>query len=298
MAPAPQPQVVQLPPEQMIVTRPTTNFASASVQETSTETSSETSTSESQPQKTSFWRKMNPTHWFGSSSAEKKSSPKTTDENVTPLPNPSAEPEKPIAIVQPAPDLKPEPEKSAPPQIVTAPVLPTPTFARYNYLSPRKPRAGDRTAARGAFTKAQVYEQAGDWPNVLQWYAQAVQYDPSWFEAQYNLGVVAYQLRDYRESLAAYETALAIQPDSTDARYNFALALTAAGYIPDAVAELKKLVAANPEEVRNHLTLGNLYAQQLHDNADARTEYLKVLALAPNHEQASNIRFWLSANPP
>jgi hypothetical protein len=49
--------------------------------------------------------------------------------------------------------------------------------------------------------------------------------------------------------------------------------------------------------VRNHLTLGNLYAQQLHEISSARPEYLKVLELDPNHEQASNIRFWLSANP-
>ena len=36
--------------------------------------------------------------------------------------------------------------------------------------------------------------------------------------------------------------ALAIQPDSADARYNFALALKAAGYAVDAVNELKKIL--------------------------------------------------------
>jgi tetratricopeptide (TPR) repeat protein len=294
--PALKPQVVQLPPEQIIVTKPAINKTSAPVQEMAAIAPAETP-AEPEPQKIGFWHKINPTHWFNSTSADKNSSPKPIDENVTPLPGADASTEKPIAIIQPVPDYKPAPEKTLPPQIVAAPVSIAPTFARYNYLSPRKPRAGDRTAARGAFTKAQVYEQAGDWPNVLQWYAQAAQYDPSWFEAQYNLGVVAYQLRDFRESLTAYESALAIQPDSTDARYNFALALAAAGYVPDAVAELKKIVAANPNEVRNHLTLGNLYAQQLHEISSARPEYLKVLELDPNHEQASNIRFWLSANP-
>jgi len=110
--------------------------------------------------------------------------------------------------------------------------------------------------------------------------------------------VIAFRLRDFNQSLAAYEMALAIQPDSVDARYNFALALKAAGYVPDAVNELKKIVAANPDEMRAHLALGNLYAQQLYDPAQARQHYNKVLALDPRNPQAPDIQFWLSSNPP
>ena len=112
-------------------------------------------------------------------------------------------------------------------------------------------------------------------------YQQAAETDPDWFEAQYNFGVLSYRLRDFKQALAAYEMALAIRPDSVDARYNFALALRAAGYVPDAVRELEKILKASPNEVRVHLALGNLYAQQLHDVARARQHYLKVLALDP-----------------
>jgi tetratricopeptide (TPR) repeat protein len=182
---------------------------------------------------------------------------------------------KPFHIVQPAP----------------------PTFPRYLYLSPRKPNPGDRVAASGAFTGARQFEQDARWPEAMQWYRVATQSDPSWFEAQYNYGVLAYRLKNYGASLAAYEMALAIQPDSLDARYNFALALKAAGYAPDAVNEMEKVAAANPGEVRAHLALGNLYAQQLHNIAQARAHYLKVLELDPHNTQANDIRFWLSANP-
>jgi Flp pilus assembly protein TadD len=64
------------------------------------------------------------------------------------------------------------------------------------------------------------------------------------------------------------------------------------------VSELKKIVAANPGEVRAHLALGNLYSQQLRDPAQARTHYLKVLDLDPRNAQATDIRFWLASNPP
>jgi hypothetical protein len=49
--------------------------------------------------------------------------------------------------------------------------------------------------------------------------------------------------------------------------------------------------------VRAHLALANLCAQSLHDTAQARTHYLKVLELEPDNAQAADIRFWLSANP-
>ena len=170
-------------------------------------------------------------------------------------------------------------------------------FPRYNYLSPRPPAAGDRRAAGGAFTQARLAEQEGNWASALRDYREAAALDPSWFVAQYNAGVIAQRLRDYSTALASYETALAIEPDSVDARYNFALALKSAGYVPDAEAELKKILAAHPGEVRAHLALANLCAQSLHDPAQARREYLKVLELDPDNPQTADIRFWLSANP-
>jgi Flp pilus assembly protein TadD len=182
---------------------------------------------------------------------------------------------KPAQIIQPAP----------------------PNFPRYLYLSPRKPRAGNRAAASGAFTRAQEFEQDARWTDALEWYRRATLADAGWFEAQYNYGVLAFRLRNFSTSLAAYETALAIQPDSADARYNFALTLKAAGYAFDAVDELKKILAARPDDVRAQLALGNLYAQQLRDPASARVHYLKVLDLDPHNAQATDIRFWLSANP-
>jgi tetratricopeptide (TPR) repeat protein len=177
-------------------------------------------------------------------------------------------------------------------------VQPAPiSFPRYLYLSPSKPAAGDRRAASGAFIRAHEAEQNSRWTEALEWYRRATLADPGWFEAQYNYGVLAYRLRNYSASLAAYETALAIQPDSTEARYNFALALQAAGYAVDAVNEFKKITATHPGEVRAQLALGNLFAQQLHDPAQARQRYLKVLELDPHNPQATDIRFWLSANP-
>jgi tetratricopeptide (TPR) repeat protein len=196
---------------------------------------------------------------------------------VTPLPEP--------ARAEPAP----APAKAAPPP---------PVFPRYDYLSPRKPAAGDRQAAAVAFAAAQQAEQRQSAAQAEEGYRKAAQLDPSWFEAQYNYGVLAARQRDFSHSLASYEMALALRPDSTDTRFNFALELKAAGYATDAENELNKIIAANPKGVLAHLALANLYAQQMRDPARAREHYLKVLDLDPRNPEAANIRFWLSANPP
>jgi Flp pilus assembly protein TadD len=67
--------------------------------------------------------------------------------------------------------------------------------------------------------------------------------------------------------------------------------------VTDAVNELEKILATNPDEVRAQLALGNLYAQQLRNPSQARQHYLKVLELDPHNPQANDIRFWLTANP-
>ena len=175
-----------------------------------------------------------------------------------------------------------------------------PVFARYLYLSPRKPGAGDRVAATFAFSKARTSEQSSRWTDALDGYRRAAEADASWFEAQYNYGVLADRLRNFTAALSAYEMALAIQPGSVAARYNFAFTLKSAGYPVDAVNQLEKILAANPDqtdEVRVELALGNLYAQQLHNPAAAHQHYLKVLALDPRNPQANDIRLWLTSNP-
>ena len=298
----PPTEVVRVQPEPVIVTTPAQTAAKPTPMV-------ELPPEPAPVEKPGFWYRVNPTHWFRSSAPEKR-----YDENgVTPLPTlgsdkatnpaPLLPPKAGPAFVSPVPTNAPPVVETRPATVATArPVKivqpAAPTFPRYVYLSPRKPKPGDRRTATGAFTRAWEFEQESHWLDAMKAYQQAAETDPAWFEAQYNLGVLSYRLQDMQLALTAFEMALAIRPDSVDARYNFALALKAAGYTPDAVHELEKIVKANPNEVRAHLALGNLYAQQLHDAARARQHYLKVLALDPANPQATDIQFWLSSNPP
>lgn len=170
-------------------------------------------------------------------------------------------------------------------------------FPRYRYRQPTTPAAGNRSEAEAALARGREAERDDKQSQAVQAYQQAVQADPASFEAHYHLALAHYNQRDFSAALAGWENALAVQPDSADARYNFALALKSAGYPLDAAAELEKILATNPDDVRTHLILGNLCAEQLRDKSRARVHYQRILELDSQHPQATAIRYWLVANP-
>jgi len=195
---------------------------------------------------------------------------------------------------------KTNPAATAPQQ--TLPVAPTPepkpvSYPRYAYHSAAKPASGDRAAATRAFADGSHAQEAKQLSEAAADYRKAIQLDPSYFQPYYNLGLVSVQSGNLPAGLAAYETALAIEPDSHDARFNFALALRQANYPIDAASELEKLLAKSPNDVWAHFAVGSLYADQLRQTARAREHYQKVLELNPSFSQAGVIRSWLGANP-
>lgn len=139
-------------------------------------------------------------------------------------------------------------------------------------------------------------QQAEHLSEAAQAYRRAVQIDPSFFNAYYNLALAATASGNLTLALSTYETALVLRPDYRDARYNFALVLKQANYPVDAANELKKVLEGFPNDSRAHLALGNLYAQQLARPELARQHYLKVLETDPQNPQAPAIHYWLTDN--
>ncbi|HZQ47711.1 MAG TPA: tetratricopeptide repeat protein [Verrucomicrobiae bacterium] len=177
------------------------------------------------------------------------------------------------------------------------------SVARYAYISPAKPAVGNRLEAQQLFAQGVQAQLDRRFKDAMTLYQAATKADPGFFEAQSNLGLAAYDQGEMPLSLLAYETALAINPGSFNARFNFALALRKANYIQDAALELERLLASCPPEespahlAMAHLTVANLYAEQFHQVASARSHYAKVLELDPQNSQATAIRYWLRDNP-
>ena len=163
--------------------------------------------------------------------------------------------------------------------------------------TPNASKSTDRKSAEQALATGQQLQRSGKLAEALQSYKRATQLDESYFEAQYCLGLAAFESRSFKAASSAWEKAVELRPDSADARYNFALTLKAEGRRQEAADELEKLLALHPDEARGHLTLGNLYAEQLGDVSRARKHYGQVLRLDPRNPQAQAIRYWMVANP-
>ncbi len=194
-------------------------------------------------------------------------------------------------------DPAPASETLAPRDFGVTPSVAPAVVPRYTYLSPAAPTPGNHAESEKAFTRGHKAQKSGNRAEAIAEYQVAVKSDPANFDAYYNLGLAAMGGEDVRLSLWAYEIALALKPGAEDARYNFALALRAGGFWLDASEQLQKLIAENPSDARAHLSLANLYSQQLGQPNLAREHYLRVLELSPRHPEASKIRYWLAANP-
>jgi tetratricopeptide (TPR) repeat protein len=227
--------------------------------------------------------------------------PKTNTSPAVHFSSPPARVEADTESNPPEPELKPAHQPAHLPAPEPEPIVQPakPAFARYHYQSPPRPVAAKRAEhAAASRDYAEALRETNHLAQAAKYYRAAMQSDPAFFEAAYNLALTESLLGNARASLSAYEHALAIRPESPEARYNFALVLEQANYPVDAANELEKLLAGSSDDVRAQLALGNLYAQKLKQPAKAREHYLQVLQAQPNHPQAASIRQWLAANSP
>lgn len=229
-------------------------------------------------------QRLNPMNWLRG--RDKDSEARVTSGD-SPAPNASDDlPAKPMAASKPAPVVVPP-----------KPAASRADFPRYRHLAPGRPEPGDRRAAEPFFSQGLRAHKERRLAAAIEAYQKAIELDPAYYEAHYNIGLAAYDLRDASRSLVAYERALAIRPDSLDARFNFALSLQRANHVLDAAAELERALIDYPEEPRLHFTLGKIYAEQLNDHEAARRHYRRVLELDPQHSNAIGIRYWLVEHP-
>jgi tetratricopeptide (TPR) repeat protein len=220
----------------------------------------------------------------------------TTNVAITPVSVPDAAKVTPKAESIPVRPANTTTQAGASP-VVAKQSIEAPTNSHFASAQPAKNASGNRKEAEKLFNQGSDAQKAHRLQDAITAYRTATQLDPGYFDAHYNLGLAAAEAGNTQLALSAYENALAILPDSLDARYNFGLLLKQAGYVSDALDEWEKLVASHPNNAKGQLALANLYAQQLHDNAQAREHYLKVLEVDPHNGQADEIRHWITEHP-
>jgi tetratricopeptide (TPR) repeat protein len=156
---------------------------------------------------------------------------------------------------------------------------------------------GNRVEAVRLAREGAAADKESRWKEAMDSYEAAVKADPSYYEACEALGMAAIKSGEYGIALEALHHGLALNAESANARYAYAWVLQKEDYFQDAANELERLLRQHPDEIRAHLLLGNLYAQNLGQPDFARGHYKTVLEKDPRNDQAPALRAWLQNNP-
>jgi len=90
---------------------------------------------------------------------------------------------------------------------------------------------------------------------------QAIQTDPSYEIAYYNLGKVAQKQRKWDKAIEAFEQAVQRKPDNANYQYDLGEAYMAANRIDDAEKALKAATVADPKLFKAWWRLGEVYVK-------------------------------------
>ncbi len=115
----------------------------------------------------------------------------------------------------------------------------------------------------------------------------AIDWDPEYVDAYYNLGTAYNQLQDYQRSAQAFEQAIKLKPDYPEALYNLGLTLVKLNRLDDALHSYQKALEISPVDIDIHLAIGNVYfyfkQKQLKPSLDS---YESALAIDPKSSAA------------
>ena len=99
--------------------------------------------------------------------------------------------------------------------------------------------------------------EQGKLAEAIDCYERAVQLNPEFYEAHYNLGVALTQAEDVA-AIAAFDRALAINPDHAASHFGVARLLEAAGDLPTALTHYQRSAALDSDDAIAHYALSEV----------------------------------------
>jgi tetratricopeptide (TPR) repeat protein len=124
-----------------------------------------------------------------------------------------------------------------------------------------------------------------EYSEAIDAFLHAIELDPKYSEAYYNLGHAYYKLHRYEEALDAYKKAVKIKPSYVDAQISIGIVASMLSMYDEAAAALKKAVKLKPNYAEAHYNLGNVYGE-MENYEQAIKSYEKAVKLKPDFAEA------------
>ncbi len=144
------------------------------------------------------------------------------------------------------------------------------------------------------FERAYVFQKEENLDEAFRCFSKAVELNPSYDSAYYNLGILLNDLKRNDEAEAAYRKAIEFNPYFDKAYSNLGVLLSGTRRNDEAEAVFRKAIELNPSLTEAYGNLGNLL-RDLKRYEEAEAAYHKVIELNPSDEKAySNLGLLLS----
>ena len=130
------------------------------------------------------------------------------------------------------------------PRSTTAKAVTKPSTSSLRFNRPAQP---NRPAAAEAFNEAFKYHVATDLKRAIAGYIKAIEFDDTYADAFYNLGLCYAGIQQLDKACAAYGHALELNPGNHDVRYALAYGYYQLKRYGDSEEQLKTILAADPD---------------------------------------------------
>jgi len=154
--------------------------------------------------------------------------------------------------------------------------------------------ARDPEAARQALRRGVRFYQAREWQNAIEAYNEALALDDQSTDALYNLGL-AYKAAGQPEQAKEFlKKAVKLNPDMLTARYMLAVVDRDLKDLVAAIGQLKVVLENDPHYSKAHLLLGLIYRSQ-GDVEGARRHIQRYINMEPDSRSTEELRSWLKS---
>ncbi|MGB7593136.1 MAG: tetratricopeptide repeat protein, partial [Terriglobia bacterium] len=139
---------------------------------------------------------------------------------------------------------------------------------------------------RNMFTYGAAFSQAGYYDQAIREFTLALETDPDYAEAHYNLGTLYLKQGKPEEARRHLQRALELRHEYPDALNNLGLLAAQAGETPEAIRYFQQAISQRPDYALALFNLGNVYRREQRFS-EAKQALERAVALAPDDPEVN-----------
>ncbi len=126
-----------------------------------------------------------------------------------------------------------------------------------------------QNVVKNKFNDGNRLYKMGDLEGAMESYYKVLEYDSTFFQAHYQIGVISGRLGDVDKAIILYKKALEFQPNSARVLFGLGLAYKKIGDIDAALETFQNAVNVDPTHAKSYSSMGEIYVD--------RQEYEKAI---------------------